>query len=151
MDEFTERRKRKLTVEQERRLEERVAVLEIRIENSSNRDIETADKVSELISRFDEHVEDEHVRSITTNETMTRVSTTVDNLVHEIKRTNDMLVKFTEMRIDTKERVEKWDTTRATLVSVAITRSVIVGGLWAVYDFLADHTHMLDDKVTQGK
>jgi hypothetical protein len=149
-----ERRMQDIPVPYERRLEERIAVLEIRVENSANRDIDTADKVDQLISKLDDHIEDEYGKALAANETMTNMSNTVNNLVHEIKRTNDMLVKFTEMMMDTRDKVNNWDITRKNIVT-AITVVFAIGGVcWGIFDFAADHTDLFRNStptVVQGK
>lgn len=122
----------------ERRISERVSVLEIRADNSDQRHEDTQELLHKFISKFDGHLvaEETHTRTLST--TLIRVTNTVDNLTNEIKRTNDTIATFATKVEHTHEKVSQWDTVIKTLIKVAVIGSIVTGAMWAVFTFAVD-------------
>lgn len=122
--------------EYDRRLAERVSVLEVRADNLSIKTIETQDLLQKFISRFDNHTVAEENNTQELSTTLVKVTNTVDNLANEIKRTNDTLISFAGKVEITHDKVSKWDTIAKTLIKTATVISIVIGAVWTVYTFV---------------
>lgn len=120
----------------ERRISERVSVLEIRADHADQRHEETQELLHKFIGKFDDHIVAEENHSRVLSNTLIRVTNTVDNLTTEIKRTNDTIATFASKVDTTHAKVTTWDTIAKTLVKVAIVGSVLVGAGWTVFEYV---------------
>ena len=129
---------------EERRLEERVAVLEIRADQHSEKLDVNNDLLVKFIDRLDEHIAQENIHDNKMENTLTRVTTVVDNLTSEISRTNTTMEKFIIKLDDTTTTVSKWDTIAKTSVKIAGIVAVLIGACWAVWTFAIDHPRVIN-------
>lgn len=139
-----DRRQQTIFLGEERRLEERVAILEVRADSHSEKLDENHELLSKFITRLDSHIvlETDHDRKI--ENTLTRVTVVVDNLTSEISRTNTTMEKFIDKVDKTTTTVSKWDTIAKTIVKVTGILAILVGAGWAVYTFAIDHPRIIN-------
>jgi ABC-type transporter Mla subunit MlaD len=123
----------------ERRLEERVAILETKADSHSEKLDQNFDLVSRFIARLDSHIELENEHDNKVENTLTRVTTVVDNLTTEISRTNATIERFIDKVESTSTTVIQYDTIAKTIVKIVGIVAVLVGAGWAVYTFAVDH------------
>lgn len=119
----------------ERRIAERVSILEIRADNHDSTIAEHHTLIERFFNKFDEHISKETIQSQSISNTMLRVSNTVDNLTTEIKRTNDTLVTFATKVDTTHNKVTEWDTIVRTVAKIVTISAILVGAGWSVYTF----------------
>ena len=123
----------------ERRIAERVSVLEIRINDHDIRITDHKELIEKFFNKFDQHITEENNQAMSISNTMIKVSNTVDNLTNEIKRTNDTLMDFAS-KVDTAhDKITEWDIIIKTIAKVAIVGSILVGGAWSLFTFVASH------------
>lgn len=67
------------------------------------------------------------------------LSTTFNTLVTQVERTNTILERFEDKLNVTSEKVQQWDTIARTLVKVTIVISMVIGGVWSLFEFVVDH------------
>lgn len=145
-----ERRKTDVPVEYERRNAERIAVLEVRVDNvdanlaSTNANVALQREAMEKIfAKFDNHISYELSNSISMNSTLVKVSTVVDSLTHEIKRTNDTLTDFNSKLDVTHNKVIEWDSAARTIIKVAIVLTALVSAGWTLFEYYETHTPII--------
>lgn len=143
-----ERRQQTAFFGEERRLEERVAILEVRANAHSEKLDQNYDLVSKFITRLDSHIEQENEHDNKIENTLTRVTVVVDNLTSEISRTNSTMEKFIDKVDKTTNTVGKWDTIAKTTVKIAGILAVLVGACWAVWTFAVDHPRVINYEAT---
>lgn len=131
----------------ERRIAERVALLEIRADNHAD----ALDKNQELLMKFfeklDEHITEETVTIFKIETGMNNISNVVSNLTEEIKHTNGHLTKFSEKIESTSDKVNKWDTIAATLIKITSILAIAISATWTVYTFVVDHSDQVITRV----
>lgn len=130
-----EKRVTKVPVTHDRRIDERIAVLEVRVDNIDTRHSDSQEMLEKFFNKLDEHITEETGHTITINTTMLKVSNTVDNLTNEIKRTNDNLVSFATKVEDTHVKVSHWHSAIQTTAKICVILSVIISAGWAVFEF----------------
>ncbi len=129
MDEFIERRS------YDRGIDERVAVLETKVGNHSNRIEENQETMIKLIDRLDAHIAVATDRDSKLESAMVRVETVVDNLTSEIARSNTNLETLSKVMVNTGAKVAKWETIAKTLTKVASIAALVIGAIWALITF----------------
>jgi len=145
MTDYFDRRRNDEPIAHERRLEERISILEIRTDNHQTTINDTQDLMQRLFDKFDSHISEEMVQSQSISNTMIKVSNTVDNLTNEIKRTNDTLVTFATKVDTTHDKVNEWDTIVKTIAKIVTILAIITGAGWSILSFVVDHK----DTITQ--
>lgn len=130
----------------ERRIAERVSVLEIRVDNvdaivSDNREL-----LEKFLVKFDKHITDETESSKSMNNTMIKVSSVVDNLTTEIKRTNDTLTTFNEKLDTTQTKVTEWDTAVKTIIKAVAVVTMLISAGWTVFQYVETHQIQVEKK-----
>lgn len=136
-----DRRKESVPVppDQERRLSERVSILEIQVDNHATKLEENQEMLIKFFDRFDNHLENQTSQNRVLETTLVKVSTVVDNLTQEISRTNTTMGEFTDKVNLTSKKVAQWDTVSKTLVKVATVAALLISAGWAVYTFAVEH------------
>lgn len=122
--------------DQERRLSERVSILEIQVDNHATKLEQNQEMLIKFFDRFDNHLENQTNQNRVLETTLVKVSTVVDNLTQEISRTNTTMGEFTEKVNLTSKKVSQWDTIAKTLIKVCSVGAIVVGALWTVYTYV---------------
>lgn len=128
-----------MPVGNERRIEERVSVLEIKVEHYSSVLEDNQEMLMKFFDRFDEHLRSQSSHTANLENTLIKVTTIVDNLAHEMARTNEALSSVAEKMDTTTEKVNEWGTIAKTLAKVVVSTTILVSGIWTVYAFSIDH------------
>ena len=141
-----DRRKERIPVlpEQERRLSERVSILEIQVDNHATKLEENQEMLIKFFDRFDNHLENQTNQNRVLETTLVKVSTVVDNLTQEISKTNTTMSDFTEKVNVTSKKVAQWDTIAKTLIKVATVSAIIISAAWTVYTYVDTKTQQVE-------
>jgi hypothetical protein len=149
MQDFIDRRKESIPVQQERRLEERVAVLEIQVDNHATKLEDNQEMLIKFFDRFDRHLETQAETNKILNGTLIKVGSVVDNLSSELSKTNRTVTAFADRLDVTSKTVTTWDTIAKTIIKIAIVLATVLSGAWAVYNHITDYS--LTPSTTKGK
>lgn len=135
--------------DQERRLSERVSILEIQVDSHAAKLENNQEMLIKFFDRFDDHLVKQADQNKSLETTLVKVSTTVDNLASEISRTNATMEDFTIKMDSTSRKVNQWDTIAKTLIKVATIASIVVGAAWTVYTYV-DSKPSVQPNTNQG-
>ena len=127
-----------------RRLDERVAVLETQMNNHAVKLEENQETLIKIVDRMDTHIQMASERDNRMEQTLVRVTTVGDNLTSQISRTNDTIEVFSTKMASTSDKVLMWDAIARTLIKVATVGSILIGAGWAVYTFAVDHPRVIN-------
>ena len=123
----------------EKPITERVSILEIRMSNH-DRIVEDNQKILiKFFDKFDAHILLENENDQILQSTMVQVTSVIEHLTAEISKTNIKLDQFSTIANETKTTVNKAETVWSVIVKVAVVASVLISGIWTVYEFRVAH------------
>ena len=142
-----DRRKTDMPVEMDRRIAERISLLEYRVDSHGTQLDDNKQLLEKFLDKFEHHISDESDASKSMQSTMVKVTTVVDSLTTEIKRTNDTLTTFNEKLDVTHTKVTEWDSAAKAIIKVALVLATLVSAGWTVFEFYETHpTQQIESK-----
>ena len=134
-----DRRKSDMPVEMDRRIAERISLLEYRVDSHGAQLDDNKQLLEKFLDKFEHHISDESDASRSMQTTMVKVTTVVDSLTTEIKRTNDTLTTFNEKLDVTHTKVTEWDSAARAIIKVALVLATLISAGWTVFEFYETH------------
>lgn len=134
-----DRRKNSMPIERERRIDERLGILETKVDNHQEKLEENQILLNKFLEKFDEHIVEEITNTKSIEQTMIKVTNTVDNLTNEISRTNKSLETLASDMAPTVKTVNRWSTRVSTILKTINVIGIIIAAAWAVFTFTVEH------------
>ena len=135
-----DRRKIMTPVEIERRLDERLSILEVKLEHQTERIEDNKLVITKLFERFDDHVADEIEQVQQMQKAMIEMTSTVTELTTEMSRTNRNVESLAKTMAPVVAKVNKWSTAWVVAKSAVSIAVLVVAAFWTVFAFVVDHS-----------
>jgi hypothetical protein len=139
-----ERRFNPTPVPVERRMHERIAILEVKVDNHSALIERTHDLTNKIVEKLDRHTEEEAARDRLLQDNLMQVTMAVSNLSMNVSDTNETLKAIAGIATDSKDKWLKWDAAIGAIIRIAGILVISISALWAIYDFNTDHPEILN-------
>ena len=130
-----DRRSETKPVPYERRLDERVSILEVHVDNHATRLEENQELSHKLIDRLDKHMEANAVRDSKIQENLTMVTIAVTELSTTVAQTNDTLKVIAGIARESDKTIVRWDAISKTIIKLVTIIAMLIGAAWSVYTF----------------
>ena len=137
-DEFEERRAIPTTIEQGRRVTEKVAVLEARVDFHEQRITDNERLTTRLIEKLDEHIVLNTERDVEIQRNLANITGAVTNLSSVVAETNETLRGISQLAQQSNTKWIKLDTMWATLTKIGTIAVIIIGAIWTAGTYFAE-------------
>jgi hypothetical protein len=135
----TDRRKASSIVDNERRVSERVAILEIHVRNNTKQLEDSQDDMTKVIDRLDAHILVTAERDALLQTSLLNVTNAVTMLSTNIINTNDTLKTISTLVNSSSSNWAQLHTTISVIAKITAGTVIVVSGLWAVFSFAIEH------------
>lgn len=150
MTERLERRVEQIQVEHDRRsyeksrirgagttVGERVSVLEVKVDNVSNRLEDSYLVQNKIIERLDKHTQQAAERDHELQIALVKITSAVTELGTSVTETGETLKTIAGMATSSHNELQKWNTIVYTLIKVSSVAAAICGAAWTVFTYLS--------------
>lgn len=145
-----ERRRENIPVDYDQRrrndLNARVAVLEIKVSNTSDRLEESYAVTNRIVEKLDNHVLQSTQRDSQLQQSISDVTNAVTTLATNISQTNETLTDIAQLATNSNMQIAKWDTIVKTIAKIISIAAIVVGASWSVFtwvDSKRDHSEVV--------
>lgn len=122
----------------------RVSVLEVQMNNNTQRIDDHADTTDKIIGRLDAHIQQSTARDQHLQQTIGQITTAVTVLSGTVSETNTTLKEIAKMASESHSEILKWNTIISTIAKLAAMGAIVIGAAWSVFTWVESNHH---DKV----
>ena len=116
---------------------ERVSILEIKIDNTSNRFEESYLVQNKIIERLDNHTQQAAQRDHELQIALVKITSAVTELGTSVTETGETLKTIAGMATSSHNELMRWNVIALTLVKVGSVAGMITGAAWTVFTYLS--------------
>ena len=150
-EQFPERRIRKTPVDEERRVTEKVAVLETRVNYHDYRLVQNEDLTKRLIEKLDEHIQTNTERDLEIQRNLANITGAVTSLTETVAETNNTLKSIAQLATRSNAKWIKFDAAWKTIGVIASAASIFIGALWTAGTYFAERAEVATHEQRTGK
>ena len=118
----------------------RVSVLEVQMNNNTQRIDDHTDTTDKIINRLDAHIQQSTARDQHLQQTIGQITTAVTVLSGTVSETNLTLKEIAKMATESHSEILKWNTIIATVAKAVSILAIVIGAAWSVFTY-AEKAH----------